>query len=72
MLEAIDSLMSAAGRFYPFAQKALMTASSCGFNWSMQHLISKYREEDVENEVSTKNLLHRRTEGIDVGSLAER
>jgi len=44
----------------------------CGFNWSMQHLISKYREEDVEDEVSTKDLLHRRTEGIDVGSLAKK
>ena len=44
----------------------------CGFNRSMQHLISKYREEDVEHEVSTKNLLHRRTKVLDVGSLAER
>jgi len=28
-----------------------MTASGCGFNRSTQHLISKYREEDVENEI---------------------
>ena len=27
-----------------------MTANDCGFNRSMQHLISKYIEEDVENE----------------------
>ena len=40
----------------------------CGFNRSMQHLISKYREEDVEHEVSTKNLLHRRTKDLDLGS----
>lgn len=37
----------------------------------MQHLTSKYREEDVENEIPTKNLLHRRTKSDDVGSLAE-
>ena len=47
-------------------------ANDCGFNRSMQHLISKYREEDVDHEVSTKNLLHRRTEVVDVGSLAKR
>jgi len=28
-------------------------------NRSMQHLDSKYREEDVADEVSNKNLLHR-------------
>ena len=50
-----------------------MTAKSCGFNRSMQHLISKQcREEDVENEVSTEDLLHRSTKVLDVGSLAER
>jgi hypothetical protein len=38
----------------------------------MQHLISNDREEDVENEAATKDFLHRRTEGIDVGSLEER
>jgi hypothetical protein len=38
----------------------------------MQHLFSKYREEDVEYEVQTEDLLLRRTEGIDVGSVAER
>jgi hypothetical protein len=28
-----------------------------GFNWSLQHLISNYLEEDVENEVSNEDLL---------------
>ncbi len=32
----------------------------------MQHLISSYREEDVEYEVPTEDLLHRRTEIVDV------
>ena len=35
-----------------------MAASDCGFNRSMQHLISNDREEDVENEAATKDLLH--------------
>lgn len=39
-----------------------MTALSCGFNWSTQHLSSNYIEEDVENETTTKKILHRRTE----------
>ncbi|MCU7929780.1 MAG: hypothetical protein KZQ90_03190 [Candidatus Thiodiazotropha sp. (ex Codakia rugifera)] len=38
----------------------------------MQHPISKDREEDVDNEATTKDLLHRRTKGVDVGSMAER
>jgi hypothetical protein len=38
----------------------------------MQHLISKTREEDVEDEATTEDLLHRRAEGLDVGSLATR
>ncbi len=38
----------------------------------MQHLNSNYREEDVEDEAKTEDLLLRCTEGIDVGSLAER
>ena len=52
--------------------KEQMTALGCGFNRSMQHLISNDREEDVENEAATKDLLHRRTKGVDVGSLEER
>ena len=40
---------------------------------SMQHLIPKrYREEDVDYETTAENLLHRRTNGIDVRPLAER
>ena len=34
-----------------------MTGFDCGLNWSMQHLISNYREEDVENEAATEDLL---------------
>ena len=48
-----------------------MPAPGCGFNRSMQHLISQYREEDVVDEkVSAKDLLHRSRQGADVGSLA--
>ena len=50
----------------------LGSAFDCGFNGSLQHLNSHYREGDVENETKTKDLLLRITEGIDVGSLAER
>jgi hypothetical protein len=49
-----------------------MGAVYCGFNRSLQHLISNYLEEDVENEVQTEDLIHWSTEGIDVGSLAKR
>jgi hypothetical protein len=38
----------------------------------MQHLISKTREEDVEDEATTEDLLHRRTESTDVGPPAAR
>ena len=31
----------------------------CDFNRSTQHLISNYREDDVENEATTEDLLHR-------------
>ena len=34
-------------------------ADDCGFNRSMQHLISNYREEDVENEAASEDLLQR-------------
>ena len=34
-------------------------ANGCDFNRSMQHLISNYREEDVENEAASEDLLHR-------------
>jgi hypothetical protein len=46
--------------------------SACDLNRSTQHLISNYREGDVENEAATEDLLHRRAKIIDVGSLAER
>ena len=36
-----------------------MTVLGCDFNRSMQHLNSNYREEDVENENATEDLLHR-------------
>jgi len=36
-----------------------VAALGCDFNRSMQHLDSHYREEDVENEVSDEDLLHR-------------
>ena len=44
----------------------------CDFNRSMQHLNSRYRDGDVENEAKTEDLLFRCTEGIDVGSVAAR
>ena len=40
-------------------ENQLTSAFNCDFNRSMQHLISDYREEDVENEAATENLLHR-------------
>jgi hypothetical protein len=33
-----------------------MPAFGCGFNRSMQHLVSNFREEDVVNEVSNCSL----------------
>jgi len=36
----------------------------------MQHLDSKYREEDVADEVETEDLLQRRAKDLDVGLLA--
>ena len=42
----------------------------CDFNRSMQHLLSGYREEDIGNAATTEDLLHRGTEGRDVGSMA--
>jgi hypothetical protein len=38
----------------------------------MQHLSSNYRAEDVADEAKTKDLLQRRAEELDVGSLAGR
>jgi hypothetical protein len=47
------------------------TTATCGFNRSMQHLFSKHKEGDVDNEAKTEELLLRCTEGVDLGSLAE-
>ncbi len=41
----------------------------CGFNPSTQHLISDYREEDVENEAATEDLLLRQTESLSLTRL---
>jgi hypothetical protein len=35
------------------AKTQRVTAFGCDFKWSMQHLISTYREEDVEHEATT-------------------
>jgi len=43
---------------------------NCGFNRSLQHPNSNYREEHVENETATEDLVHRRAESPDLGSLA--
>jgi hypothetical protein len=48
-----------------------MAALPGDLNRSMQHLDSKYREEDVADEVQIEDLLQRRAEKLDVGSLAE-
>jgi len=51
----------------------VISAFDCGFNRSMQHLVSIRREEDVaDEEVPTKDSLHRNRQSADVGSLAER
>ena len=55
-----------------FAEWRFPANLCCRFNRSMQHLISKHREEDVENEVSDEDLLHRIRQINDVGSLAKR
>ena len=49
-----------------------MTLTGYGFNWSMQHLISDHREEDVAGEVSNADIQQGKPEGADVGSLAAR
>ncbi len=46
--------------------------SAGDLNRSMQHLHSSTREEDVENEATTQDLLQLRTKKLDVGSLAAR
>ncbi len=64
-------LMSALGRQRPLrtlpSQRPLLSGD---LNRWMQHLDSKYREEDVADEVQIEDLLQRRAEKLDVGSLA--
>ena len=47
-----------------------MAALGGDLNRSVQHLDSEYREEDVADEVQNEDLLQRRAEKLDVGSLA--
>ena len=62
------------GCFWPLAvaTHALTTSSAmgCDFNRSMQHLVSKSREEDVaDEEVPKEDSLHRSRQEHDVGPL---
>ena len=52
-----DTASAESGLFYLLFWEEFMTALPCGFNWSTQHLVSNYREEDVENEAA--DLLYR-------------
>ncbi len=61
------------GQQRPLRSLALQWPLSRGdLNRSMQHLDSEYREEDVADEVQIEDLLQRRAEKLDVGSLAGR
>lgn len=42
----------------------LRAAFLCGLNRSMQHLIFRHREEDVENEAKIEDLFHRRPKAL--------
>ncbi len=65
--------MSASGRQRPLRMLAAQRPLSGGdLNRSVQHLDSEYREEDVADEVQNEDLLQRRAEKLDVGSLAGR
>lgn len=44
------------------------SAFTLGFNRSMQHLDSSYREEDVADEAKIENILYRTTKSADFGS----
>ena len=50
-------------------ERLLLGADSIG---ERNTLSLNYREEDVADEAETPNLLHRRAESADVGTLAER
>jgi len=58
------------GRMLPLTSLEIISNErpliDCDFNRSMQHLNSGYRDEDVENEANTEDLLLRYTEGIDM------
>ena len=59
--------MQANRKSAPDTFSSLMSALGCGFNRSMQHLVSKSREEDVaDEEVPTEDSLHRNRQGSDV------
>jgi hypothetical protein len=65
--------MSLIGRLLLYAVPEVeVPLIDCDFNRSTQRLNSDCRERDVENETKTANLLLRYTEGIHVGSVAER
>jgi hypothetical protein len=60
------------GWLYQEASQSERLVGTGDFNRSMQHLSSNYRAEDVADEAKTKDLLQRRAEELDVGSLAGR
>jgi hypothetical protein len=49
-----------------------LAAADCDFNWSTQHLISNDREEDVENEATTEDLLPSHSAGFSFGKVTNR
>ena len=65
--------MSASGRLQLYVIEWRIGPLLAGdLNRSKQHLDSEYREEDVADEVQIEDLLQRRAERLDVGSLAGR
>ncbi len=61
-----------ADRIITFGDQFRASALGGDLNRSTQHLDSEYREEDVADEVQIEDLLQRRAEKLDVGSLAGR
>jgi hypothetical protein len=49
-----------------------MAGYGCGFNRSMQHTEDCMNSEGCCNEAKTADLLHRKPESVNVGTLAER
>ncbi len=68
--------MSALGQKQPLIMDQILASEwlvlGGDLNWSTQHLNSEYREEDVADEAESEDLLQRRAEKLDVGSLAGR